>query len=132
MRAWVKLSVSMAAASPIRSCIPPEARRMRLPMRCMGRAASGYRQAAIRLNTQSSHSMEATRPITVIPFATPPIARVRASRMIAASVVKRAASCAGDSRSTRARSASVSTENMRACNSRIVRSTSDWVSTVWP
>ncbi len=101
-------------------------------MRWIGTAASGYSAAAIRLSTQSSHSIEAIRPITVTALATPLTARVIASRMIAASVVKRAASAAGASRSSRARSASVRWSNMRDCSSRIVRRTMPWVSTVWP
>ena len=54
VRAWAKLSVSIAAVAPIRSCIPPEARRTRLPMRWIGTAASGYSSAA---NSDSSQSM---------------------------------------------------------------------------
>ena len=59
----------------------------------------------MRLSSQSRYSIEATSPITVTASAMPFTARVSASRMIVASVVKRAASCAGASRSMRARSA---------------------------
>ena len=71
VRACEKLSVSSDAASPMRSCMPPELRRMRWPMRWMGRAASGYRQAAIRLSSQSRYSIEATSPTTVTESASP-------------------------------------------------------------
>ncbi len=53
MRAWAKLSFSIAAASPIRSCMPLEARRMRRPRRWIGTAATGSSTAAIRLSIQS-------------------------------------------------------------------------------
>ena len=39
--AAAKLAVSAAAASPMRSCMPPEARRMRLPRRRIGTTATG-------------------------------------------------------------------------------------------
>ena len=51
--------------------------------------------------------------------------------MIAASVVKRAASWAGASRSSRVRSAWVRWENMRPCSSRITSSTTCCTCTFW-
>ena len=104
---------------------------MRLPMRWIGTAASGYSAAAIRLSSQSRYSIEPTRPITVTASATPLTVRVSASRMIVASVVKRAASCAGASRSSRARSACVRCANMRPCSSRITSSTICCTCTFW-
>ena len=71
----------------------------------IGTAASGYIAAAITVSSQSRYSIDATRPTTVTASAMPFTARVSASRMMVASVVKRAASCAGASRSSRARSA---------------------------
>ena len=53
VRACAKLWCSSAAVSPSRSCIPPEARRMRLPSFPIGTAASGYISAAIRHSAQS-------------------------------------------------------------------------------
>ena len=56
---------------------------------------------------------------------------VSASRIVAASVVKWAASCAGASRSSRARSALVRWANMRPCSSRITISTTCCICTFW-
>ena len=92
VRACAKLSFSIAAASPMRSCMPPDARRIRCPIFWIGTAASGYRAAAIRLSSQSRYSIEAISPTTVMASAIPFTARVSASRMIVASVVKRTAS----------------------------------------
>ncbi len=131
VRACAKLSFRSADSSPMRSCMPPEALRMRRPMRWIGTAASGYSAAAIRLSSQSSQSIEATSPTSVTASARPLTVRVIASRMVAASVVKRAARVAGASRSTRARSACVRCANMRPCSSRITSSTTCWTSTVW-
>ena len=92
-------------------------------MRWIGSAASGSSTAAIRLSTQSTYSIDATSPTMVTASATPFTARVRASRITVASVVKRVASWAGASRSTRARSARARWANMRPCRSRITSST---------
>ncbi len=58
--------------------------------------------------------------------------RIRASRITVASVVKRAASCAGASRSIRATSAARRWPNIRSCSPRITWSTSTWTLVVWP
>ena len=58
-------------------------------------------------------------------------ARVSASRITVASVVKRAASWAGASRSTRARSACARWPNIRVCNARITSRTICWTCTFW-
>ena len=131
MRAWAKLSFSIAAASPMRSCIPPEARRIRWPIRCTGIPASGYSTAAIRLSFQSMVIIVITRPTSVAASATAFTARVIASRTTVASVVKRAASVAGASRSTRASAAFDRCPNIATCSRRITRSTMSCVSTDW-
>ena len=71
------------------------------------------------------------RPTTVTASAPPFTARVSASRIVAASVVKRAASCAGASRSSLVRSVRVRWENMRPCSSRITSSTTCCTWTFW-
>ena len=113
------------------SCMPPEARRILLPIRCTGMPASGYRNAAIRLSFQSMAIIVTTSPTTVAASATAFTARVMASRITVASVVKRAASVAGASRSTRASAASDRCPNIATCSRRITSSTMSCVSTAW-
>ncbi len=132
MRAWAKLSLSRVAVSPICSCMPPEARRTRLPMRWIGTAATGYSSAAIRLSSQSMYSIVATRLTTVMLSPPALTARIIASRMVMASVVKRAASCAGASRSTRATSVRTRWANIRPCRPRMTISTRSCSATAWP
>ncbi len=132
LRAWAKLSFNSVAVVPICSCMPPDARRTRRPMRWIGTAASGYSRAAIRLSSQSMTNMPTTSPTTVTASPSEFTARIIASRMVMASVVKRAASWAGASRSIRATSALTRWPNICRCRSRITTSTRSCTATVWP
>ena len=105
---------------------------MRLPRRRIGTMAIGYIAAAISDICQSSQTIDPTRPMTVSMSATPLIDLVSASRMAAASTVKRVACRAGASRTTLARSARVRARNRSACKASITRSTTDCTATAWP
>ena len=76
--------------------------------------------------------MDATSPTTVRASAMALMDLVSASRIRAASVVKRAAWRAGASRATTARSARVSARNRSFWMASITRSTTPWMATAWP
>ena len=127
---------SFRSAAPRSRPSAPASRPRRGGCACRGAGSAptaiGYITAAISDICQSSQTIDPTRPMTVSTSAAPLMDLVSASRIAAASTVKRVACRAGASRTTAARSARVSARNRSACSASITRSTMDCTATAWP